>query len=100
MPQRTAVTCSSLLAGYAHNALQIAQREGVLLNGFTLSVILSTCACLALIIEGLSAEYNNCKVQFSWKHLGWSISPGYHLCMGCLQVGGRGVGGCNGRWFF
>jgi hypothetical protein len=52
MPQKTAVTWSSLLAGQMYNGLYRAQGEGVLLADVIFSAILSTCASLALLIEG------------------------------------------------
>uniref|UniRef100_A0A0D9XX24 DYW domain-containing protein n=1 Tax=Leersia perrieri TaxID=77586 RepID=A0A0D9XX24_9ORYZ len=60
MPEKTSVTWSSLFAGYVQNGLheealclfRSAQREGIQLTEYTVSSILSTCASLALIIEG------------------------------------------------
>ncbi|KAL5205795.1 hypothetical protein ABZP36_034004 [Zizania latifolia] len=60
IPEKTSVTWSSLFAGYVQNgrheealcSFQSAQREGVQLTEFTLSSILSSCASLALILEG------------------------------------------------
>uniref|UniRef100_A0A0E0BP83 DYW domain-containing protein n=1 Tax=Oryza glumipatula TaxID=40148 RepID=A0A0E0BP83_9ORYZ len=60
MPEKTSVTWSSLFAGFVQNGLheevlclfQSTQREGMQLTEFTVSSILSTCASLALIIEG------------------------------------------------
>ncbi|CAL4896830.1 unnamed protein product [Urochloa decumbens] len=61
IPEKTAVTWSTFFAGLVRNGLheyalclfQISQREGVQLTEFTLSAILSTCASLALTIEGI-----------------------------------------------
>ncbi|KAK3139360.1 hypothetical protein QOZ80_5AG0382100 [Eleusine coracana subsp. coracana] len=60
MTEKTAVTWSSLFAGLVRNSLhdealrlfQSSQRQGMELTEFTLSAILSTCASLALTIEG------------------------------------------------
>ncbi|GJN13745.1 hypothetical protein PR202_gb00486 [Eleusine coracana subsp. coracana] len=60
MTEKTAVTWSSLFAGLTRNGLhdealrlfQSSQRQGMELTEFTLSAILSTCASLALTIEG------------------------------------------------
>lgn len=60
MPEKTAVTWSSLFAGLVQNGLhdealrlfQSSLREGIELTEFTLSAILSTCASLALMVEG------------------------------------------------
>ncbi|KAK8450112.1 hypothetical protein SEVIR_7G310000v4 [Setaria viridis] len=59
--EKTAVTWSTFFAGLVQNGLhedalrlfQSSQREGVQLTEFTLSAILSTCASLALMIEGI-----------------------------------------------
>jgi pentatricopeptide repeat protein len=61
IPGKTAVTWSTFFAGLVQNDLhedalhlfQSSQREGVQLTEFTLSAILSTCASLALMIEGI-----------------------------------------------
>lgn len=61
IPEKTAVTWSTLFAGLVQNGLhedalrvfRSSQREGIQLSEFTLSVILSTCASLALMIEGM-----------------------------------------------
>jgi len=61
IPEKTAVTWSTLFAGLVQNDLhedalrlfQSSQREGIQLTEFTLSAILSTCASLALMIEGM-----------------------------------------------
>ncbi|KAF8657908.1 hypothetical protein HU200_059718 [Digitaria exilis] len=59
--EKTAVTWSTLFAGLVQNGLhedalclfQSSQREGMQLTEFTLSAMLSTCASLALMIEGI-----------------------------------------------
>jgi pentatricopeptide repeat protein len=61
IPEKTAVTWSTLFAGLVQNGLhkdalrlfQSSQREGIQLTEFTLSAVLSTCASLALMIEGM-----------------------------------------------
>ncbi|KAJ1264803.1 hypothetical protein BS78_08G029500 [Paspalum vaginatum] len=61
IPEKTAVTWSTLFAGLVQNGLhedalclfQSSQREGIQLTEFTLSAILSACASLALMIEGI-----------------------------------------------
>ncbi|CAL4974217.1 unnamed protein product [Urochloa decumbens] len=59
--EKTAVTWSTFFSGLVQNGLhedalrlfQSSQREGVQLTEFTLSAILSTCASLALMTEGM-----------------------------------------------
>ncbi|KAL6642291.1 hypothetical protein ACP70R_020472 [Stipagrostis hirtigluma subsp. patula] len=72
MPEKTAVTWSSLFAGLMQNGLheealhlfQSSQRKGIKLTEFTLSAILSTCASLALIIEGTQLHAVTVKYGF------------------------------------
>ncbi|XP_062201775.1 pentatricopeptide repeat-containing protein At5g04780, mitochondrial-like [Phragmites australis] len=72
MPEKTAVTWSSLFAGLVQNGLheealrllQSSQRKGIQLTEFTLSAMLSTCASLALIIEGTQLHAVNVKYGF------------------------------------
>ncbi|PUZ63015.1 hypothetical protein GQ55_3G033900 [Panicum hallii var. hallii] len=61
IPEKTAVTWSTFIAGLVQNGLhedalrlfQRSLREGVEFSEFTLSAILSTCASLALMMEGI-----------------------------------------------
>lgn len=72
IPEKTAVTWSALFAGLVQNGfheealrlLQSSQREGIQLTEFTLSAILSTCASLALIIEGIQLHAGIIKYGF------------------------------------
>jgi pentatricopeptide repeat protein len=73
IPEKTAVTWSTLFVGLMQNGLhedalrlfQGSQREGIQLTEFTLSAILSTCASLALMIEGMQLHADVIKYGFN-----------------------------------
>ncbi|KAI4347787.1 hypothetical protein L6164_008569 [Bauhinia variegata] len=93
MPERSAVTWSSMLAGYVQNELHEealvlfhnAQMMGLEWDQFMISSVICACACLAVLVEGTEVHAMSCKLGFDSNiYISTSLIDMYAKC-GCIR---------------